>query len=100
MTDHSAEILEAVNEMRGLLRLMADPAIAERDKKLRATLREIAGSATGKKAKAVLLMDGTRNQKKIVDECGITTGNMSTLVKARSEEHTSELQSLAYLVCR
>src|SRR2546425_2512499 len=28
------------------------------------------------------------------------TGNVARLCAARSEEHTSELQSLAYLVCR
>jgi hypothetical protein len=81
MTDHSAQLLHAVNEMRDLLRVMAEPAIAERDKKFRAALREIAGSPTGKKAKAVLLMDGERNQKKIVAECGINKGHLSTLVK-------------------
>lgn len=81
MSDHAAQLLEAVQEMRELLRLMAEPAIADRDKKLRATLREIVGSPTGKKAKAVMLMDGTRNQKSIVDECGINQGDLSTLVK-------------------
>lgn len=80
MNDHSAQILQAVNEMRDLLRLMAEPAIAERDKKLRTALRKIVGSPTGKKAKAVVLMDGTRNQKRIVDDCGINQGDLSTLV--------------------
>jgi len=80
MSDHSTQILQAVNEMRDLLRLMAEPAIAERDKKLRAALRAIAGSPTGKKAKAVLLMDGSRNQKSIIDECGINQGDLSKLV--------------------
>src|SRR2546425_5477661 len=30
----------------------------------------------------------------------VPTGTIGQLRKARSEEHTSELQSLAYLVCR
>jgi len=80
MSDNSAQLLEAVNEMRELLRLMAEPAIAERDKKLRASLREIAGSPTGKKAKAVLLMDGSRTQKSIISKCGINQGDLSKLV--------------------
>ena len=41
----------------------------------------IAGSATGKKAKAILLMDGTRNQAGIVKECGIDGGDLSVVVK-------------------
>lgn len=80
MSDHSEQILQAINEMRDLLRLMAEPAIAERDKKLRKSLREIAGNSTGKKAKALLLMDGIRNQKKIVEDCGIDSGDLSKLV--------------------
>ena len=81
MNDHSMQILQALNEMRELLRIIAEPAIAERDKKLRAELRAIAGSATNRKTKAVLLMDGSRNQKKIVDKCGINQGDLSVLVK-------------------
>ncbi|ABD86545.1 MarR family transcriptional regulator [Rhodopseudomonas palustris] len=81
MTDLSAQMLSVLVEMRDLLRLVAEPAIAQRDKKLRGALRAIAGSVTGKKAKAILLMDGTRTQAGIVNECGITKGNMSVLVK-------------------
>lgn len=85
MSEQSAKILEAVNEMRDLLRLMAEPAIAERDKKLRVELRRIAGKATGKKAQAILLMDELRNQRSIVNECGINAGDLSTLVKGLKE---------------
>jgi len=80
MSDDSAQMLRVLSEMRDLLRLMAEPAIAERDKKRRAAIREIAGIATGKKAKAILLMDGTRVQARIVDECGIAKGALSELV--------------------
>src|SRR2546425_7048899 len=34
------------------------------------------------------------------DPCCKTSGEPSSVVTTRSEEHTSELQSLAYLVCR
>lgn len=81
MTDHSTEILHVLAEMRDLLRLMAEPALAERDKKLRERLRDIAGNAKGKKAKAILLMDGTRVQAKIAAECGIDKSDLSGLVK-------------------
>ena len=60
MSGESAQMLRVLVEMRDLLRLIAEPAIAQRDKKLREALRDIAGSATGKKAKAILLMDGAR----------------------------------------
>ena len=41
MAEHSAEILKVVSEIptiRELIRLMAEPAIAERDRKLRSEL--------------------------------------------------------------
>lgn len=81
MSDHSAQMLHVLAEMRDLLRLIAEPAIAQRDKKLRKELRSICGSATGKKARAVLLMDGSRNQTGISNECGINQGDLSVLVK-------------------
>jgi hypothetical protein len=81
MSDQSAQMLNVLTEMRDLLRLIAEPAIAQRDKKLRESLRGIAGSATGKKAKAILLMDGTKAQATIVKECGINKGDLSALVK-------------------
>ena len=76
MSDHSAQMLHVLAEMRDLLRLIAEPAIAQRDKELRESLSDIAGSATGKKAKAILLMDGTRMQKMITNECGIDKGDV------------------------
>ena len=81
MNDQSDQMLQVLTEMRDLLRLMAEPAIAQRDKKLRGELRSIAGSATGKKAKAILLMDGTRVQAEIANESGIDRSDLSALVK-------------------
>src|SRR5262245_4267861 len=85
-SDRSAQMLHVLSEMRDLLRLIAEPAIAQRDKKLREALRDIAGSVTGKKAKAILLMDGTRNQARIINECGINQGDLSVLVKKLKAE--------------
>jgi hypothetical protein len=80
MDDHLSEISRAVCEIRDLVRLLAEPAIATRDQKLRDELRRIVGkSAT--KAESVLLMDGTRTQRMIQLETEINKGNLSTLVK-------------------
>jgi hypothetical protein len=84
MSDNSEQMLLVLTEMRDLMRLLAEPAIAQRDKKYRGELRAIAGSATGKKAKAIVLMDGTRKQAAIVNECGINAGDLSVLVKKLS----------------
>jgi|WetSurMetagenome_2_1015567.scaffolds.fasta_scaffold205416_2 hypothetical protein len=81
MSDNSEQMLLVLTEMRDLMRLIAEPAIAQRDKKYREELRAIAGNALGKKAKAIVLMDGTRKQTDIVKECGINAGDLSVLVK-------------------
>jgi hypothetical protein len=81
MTDGSSQMLSVLVEMRDLLRLIAEPAIAERDKKIREVLRGIGGSATSKKAKAILLLDGTRTQADIAKASGINKGDLSGLVK-------------------
>lgn len=86
MSDHSEKLLHVLSEMRDLLRLIAEPAIAQRDKRLRDTLRSIAGSANGRKAQAILLMDGTRNQTGISNECGIFKSDLSVLVKKLKSE--------------
>jgi DNA-binding MarR family transcriptional regulator len=80
MADHSDELLAAVRELRDLVRLLAEPAITERDKKLRAELRHLVGRSL-KKSNAVLLMDGKRKQADIQRESGINQGDLSTLVK-------------------
>jgi len=78
--DPLGEILSAVREIRDLVRLLAEPAIAERDRKSRGELRRIVGKSVAKK-KAVLLMDGSRTQRAIHGETGINKGDLSTLVK-------------------
>jgi hypothetical protein len=84
MDDHSSEILSAVREIRDLILLMAEPAIAERDRKLRGELKRIVGNSVPK-AKSVLRMDGTRTQAAIRSETGINQGDLSTLVKRLKE---------------
>jgi hypothetical protein len=84
MEDHSNEILSAVREIRDLIQLMAEPAIAARDKKFRDELRKVVGNSKPK-AKAILLMNGSRMQADIRRESGMQASNLSTLVKQLAE---------------
>ena len=78
--DDQSELLTAVREIRDLIRLMAEPAIAERDRKLRAELTRLVGSSATK-AKSVFLMDGTLTQAEIRQKTNVNQGHLSTLVK-------------------
>lgn len=81
MTDKDLpEILSAVREIRDLLRVVAEPAIAERDRKLRAELKRVVGKSLPK-TKAVLLMDGKHTQRTIHNETAMDEGNLSKFVK-------------------
>lgn len=79
-----AENTEILREIRDLLRLMAEPALAKRDERLRTSLQQVIGKSK-QKAEAVVLMDGTRSQSAIRTDCGIDVGNLSRLVKALRE---------------
>lgn len=78
--DASAELLSAIQEIRDLVRLMAGPAIAERDQKSRTELKRVVGNSAAK-AKAVFLMDGSRTQATIQKETAIHQGQLSAFVK-------------------
>lgn len=78
-SDVSQLLLDEVRQVRKLLELLAEPAIAERDKKLRDELRSIVGSSA-KKQQSVLIMDGTRTQKQINTETGLHQGDLSVMV--------------------
>jgi hypothetical protein len=75
------EQTELLREMRDLLLVMAEPALAKRDEKFRADLRGIVGKNKSR-TKAVFLMDGTRSQSVIKNESGIDKGELSRFVKA------------------
>jgi DNA-binding MarR family transcriptional regulator len=79
-----ADNTEILREIRDLLRLMAEPALAKRDERLRTSLQELIGKSK-QKAAAVVLMDGTRSQADIRKDCGIDNGNLSRLVKVLRE---------------
>ncbi len=57
--DEPSELLKAVCEIRDLVRLMAESAIAARDQKLRAELKRIVGKSTAN-WRSIFLMDGSR----------------------------------------
>jgi hypothetical protein len=78
------EYTQILQEIRDLLRLMAEPALAKRDELLRTSLQQVIGRSK-QKAEAVILMDGTRSQAAIRNDCGIDVGNLSRLVKALRE---------------
>src|SRR5689334_11609522 len=80
-----AENIEILREIRDLLRLIAEPALAKRDDRLRTSLLQIVGKSK-RKAAAVVLMNGTRSQSTIRNECGIDMGDLSRLVKALRAE--------------
>jgi hypothetical protein len=84
MEDHSTEILSTLREIRDLIQLMAEPAIAARDNTFRDELRKLVGNSKPK-AKAALLMNGSRAQADIHRESGMQRGNLSTLVKQMAE---------------
>lgn len=73
--------IELLTEIRDLLEMIAEPALANRDVKRRSSLRIVVGGS-GKKAKAILMMDGSRSQSVIAKESGVDQGNLSRLVKA------------------
>lgn len=79
-----SEDTEILREIRDLLRLMAEPELAKRDARLRASLQQIIGKSK-QKAEAVTRMDGTRSQVDIKRECRMDDGNFSRLVKALRE---------------
>ena len=72
-------LLDEVRQMRRLLELLAEPAIAQRDAKLRDELRRIVGASV-KHQQAAMLMDGSRTQAQIVAQTSGHQGHLSTMV--------------------
>src|SRR5688500_1705127 len=80
----SAEI-QMLTEIRDLLLVIAEPALAQRDEKRRDALRRVVGKSR-LKAVAVLLMDGSRTQSAIAKEAPMDQGDVSRLIKALRAE--------------
>jgi hypothetical protein len=79
VSDFENELLDHIREIRKLLELLAEPAIAQRDAKLRQELRQIVGSGK-QKQRAVMLMNGTRRRTEIQAQSPMGAGNLSTLI--------------------
>jgi hypothetical protein len=79
MSDGSAELLETVRKIYGLLELLAEDKIAQRDAKQRAVLLEIVGTSATKQ-KSAFLMDGNRTQAEILKATSVNQGHLSTMV--------------------
>lgn len=79
MSEASTQLLDEVRELRKLVELLAEPAIAQRDAKLRGELLKIVGSSKSKQ-RSVFLMDGTRTQAQIRAETSVHQGELSTMV--------------------
>lgn len=77
--------IELLTEIRDLMQVMAEPALAKRDEKFRKSLRTLVGKGQ-QKAQAVLLMDGTQTQAAIAKTVGIDRGNLSRFIKALSQQ--------------
>ena len=75
------EQTELLREMCGLLRVIAEPALAKRDEGIRASIIEIVGKSKAK-AKAIPLVNGSKNQITICKESGIDQGDLSRVIKA------------------
>ncbi len=85
MSDSSNEVLDLLRKIHGLLELLAEDKIAQRDAKQRARLREIVGSSLPKQ-RSVLLMDGSRTQADIQRSTSVNQGHLSTMVKKLLQE--------------
>jgi hypothetical protein len=72
--------IELLVEIRDLLQVMAEPALAKRDDKFRAAIRAVVGRSQ-KNASAIMLMDGSRAQAAISKEAGVDAGQLSRLIK-------------------
>jgi hypothetical protein len=79
------EQTDLLREMRDLLLVIAEPALAKRDEKRRTALIEIVGKSKPK-AEAVLLMDGSKNQAAIIKGAAIEQSALSRLTKALREQ--------------
>jgi hypothetical protein len=77
--------IELLTEIRDLVQVMAEPALAKQHEKLRDALRAVVGK-NKKKASAVFLMDGSKSRAAIAKETGMDQSDLSKLVKALKGE--------------
>ncbi|MEA3208877.1 MAG: hypothetical protein QOE70_1934 [Chthoniobacter sp.] len=75
----SDELTELVRKIHGLLELLAEEKVAQRDAKQRESLRQLVGTSRTKQ-KSVFLMDGAHTQAQIRKTTGVNQGHLSTMV--------------------
>lgn len=76
-----SEQTKLLTEIRDLLQILAEPALAKRDERLREELGKVVGKSK-LKAKSVHLMDGTQTQTQIGKASGLDKAHLSRFVKA------------------
>jgi hypothetical protein len=89
MSESSVAILETLHKIYGLLELLAEDKIAQRDAKQRASLREIVGTSSAKQ-KSIFLMDGSRTQVEIHRATLVNKGHLSTMLSKLHKEKLLE----------
>ena len=75
----SEELTELVRKIHGLLELLAEEKVAQRDAKQRESLRQLVGTSPTKQ-KSIFLMDGSHTQAQIWKTTGVNRGHLSTMV--------------------
>jgi hypothetical protein len=73
------QLLAEVREIRKLIELLAEPAIAQRDAKLRSELQRIVGSSA-KKQQSVFLMDGSHTQREIAHQTQVDRSDLAKMI--------------------
>ncbi len=77
--------LEVLRDIRGLLMLLVEPQLEERDKERRSRLRKIAGGGS-RNIRAIALMDGSRTKAEITRAAPIDASQLTKLVKSLLHE--------------
>jgi hypothetical protein len=79
MSEYESSMLCELKKISGLLELLAEDKIDQRDRKQRTALLGIVGGRVAMQ-KSVFLMNGSRTQKEIRTETGAHQGDLSTMV--------------------
>jgi hypothetical protein len=77
--------IELLTEIRDLLLVLAEPALAQRDQKLRVALLQVVGKGAKNRA-AVFLMNGSMSQAAIAKATQFDPSNLSKFMKALAKE--------------
>lgn len=90
--EYNEKIVNLLTEIRELLRIIAEPQLAERDRQGRATIVKIVGRSQKRKS-AVLLIDAVRTRADIQKLSEIDPGDLSRFMSELKEAQLCEEQS-------